>query len=138
MTGGKRYLVDTNVMLRFLVQDDQLRAAAVKKVVEQARSGKITLEVPFMAIAETVHTLRTFYRVGMDQIAREMSNFLTGFGVRLTAPVWILDALEECQRRNVSFGDACIAAEARVSKLAVMSFDRDFDSMDGVTRYEPR
>ena len=138
MTAVKSYLVDTNIMLRFLIQDDQLKAGAVKKVVEQARNGKVILEVPFVAIVETVHTLRTFYRVGMDQIAREISNFVNGFGVRLTAPGWVLDALEDCQRRNVSFGDACIAAEARSSKLVVMSFDRDFDSMEGITRYEPR
>lgn len=138
MTRVQTYLLDTNILLRFLIQDDQQKAAAVKRLVERARSGKVVLDVPFVAISEAVHTLRSFYGVAQDQAAREISNFLNGFGIRLTAPAWVLDALEDCQRRSVSFGDACIAAEARVGALTVASFDSDFDRFPGVTRFEPK
>lgn len=138
MTVVRSYLLDTNVILRFLMQDDKPMGAAAKRLVEQARNGKIILEVPFIAISEAVHTLRTLYKITLPEVAREIGNFVSGFGVRLTAPAWILDALEDCQRRNVSFGDACIAAEARASELTVASFDTDFDRFPGVARFEPK
>jgi predicted nucleic acid-binding protein len=138
VTGVQSYLLDTNILLRFLVQDDQHKASAVKRLIEGARSGKVVLDVPFVAIAEAIHTLRSFYGVPQDQAAREISNFLNGLGIRLTAPSWVLDALEECQRRGISFGDACIAAEARAGALTVASFDTDFDRFPGVIRFEPK
>ena len=138
MTVVESYLVDTNVILRFLIQDDQAKAKAVKKLVERARSGHVVLEVPFTAIAEALHTLKSFYRVELAQAAQEISNFLSGFGIRVAAPPWVLDALEECQRLKVSFGDACIAAEARARGIPILSFDSDFDRLPGVARFEPK
>lgn len=138
MTGVKTYLLDTNIILRFLIQDDPGKALAVKRLVEQARHGKVVLMVPFMAVTETIFTLRSVYRVGLVEAAKEVSNFLNGNGVELTSPGWVLDALEECQRRKVSFGDACIAAEARANKMLIASFDTDFDRYEGVTRVEPK
>ena len=41
------------------------------------------------------------------------------------------------ERSNVDFGDAYIAALALESDGQVISFDRDFDRIPGVTRVEP-
>lgn len=138
MTGVPTYLVDTSVLLRFFVQGDPEKSKAVKKLVQQAGSGKAILEVPFVTVSETVHTLRSVYKFDRSDIAREVLKFLQAAGVELLAPEWLIDALRECQRGKVSFGDACIAAEARKLGRAVASFDRDFDAFDGIMRFEPK
>ena len=138
MTVVPTYLVDANVIIRFFVQDDRVKAAAAKSLVEQARKGKVVLEVPFTAISETAHTLRSFYGIDRSEIAKELLKFLKGVGISTSAPSWMLDALNECETRKVSFGDACMAAEARATGKAIASFDRDFDSFAGVVRFEPK
>jgi len=71
-------------------------------------------------------------------IAREFLKILSAPGIKLIGPAWILDAMEEYRTRNVSFGDACLAAEARIENLAIASFDRGLDSFPGITRFEPK
>lgn len=137
MTGVPCYLVDTNILLRFLVEDDEKKAAAARRLINQAGKGEVLLEVPFITVVEAVHTLRSVYKVDKGDITREVYKFLRNPGLRTTAPAWLFDALAEFQARNISFGDACIAAEARAFGKAVASFDRDFDGFAGVRRFEP-
>jgi len=138
LTGLPTYLVDANLILRFLLNDHPEHSSAVKRLVARARKREVSLEVPFVALTETVFTLKSFYKKDRQDIAREMTKILTTPGIKFRGPTWVFDAIEELGMRNVSFGDACLAAEARVDKLPVASFDRDFDGLDGVTRFEPK
>ena len=137
MTTSVSYLVDTNILLRFFVPEQPVQAEASKRLIQNAAEGRFVLEIPFVTIAEAVHTLRTFYRVDRTRVANQMLMLLKGTGIRVTAPAWILEALAEYGARNVSFGDACLAAEARAREITVASFDRDFDSFTGVVRFDP-
>ncbi len=137
MSNPRTLLVDTNILLRFFIQDQPEQARAVKKLVRLAKEGALVLEVPFTAVAEAAFTLRRFYKVEPEMIARMLTGFLSGSGVRQTGPSWLLDALEEFRNSHASFGDVCIAAEARASGSVVASFDKDFDKFLGIERFEP-
>jgi predicted nucleic-acid-binding protein len=131
------YLLDTNLLLRFLLNDHAVHGAAAKRLFDDAAAGKSSLHVPFIAVAETVFTLESYYKVGHSDIGQGLLTVLTASGIRLTTPAWILDAVELYRTRNVSFGDACLAAEAAAGGLTVASFDRGLDQFPGVRRHEP-
>lgn len=130
-------MLDANILIRFFVSDNLDHAGAVKRLLLRARKGNATLMVPYIAIVETVHVLRTAYSASRIEIATNVTAFLSAPGVNITAPIWVFDALAEFGRRNVSFGDACIAAEARHSGMTVASFDGDFDKFEGIKRLAP-
>lgn len=132
------YLLDTNVLLRFLLNDHPAHGAAAKKLFEDAGAGKVALHVPFIAVMEAVFTLQSYYNVGRADLGRELLKLLTAPGVKLTCPAWILDAVENYRTMNVSFGDACVAAEAAVGHISVASFDRGLDKFPGLKRHEPK
>jgi predicted nucleic acid-binding protein len=138
MTPKPAYLLDTNILLRFLTNDHPAHGAAAKKLFTDAGSGKISLRIPFIAITETIFTLQSYYEIDRADIGRELLKLLTAPGVTTTCPHWVLEAVEDYQTRNVSFGDACLAAEARADQTPVASFDRDLDKFPGVKRHEPR
>ncbi|MES2704968.1 MAG: PIN domain-containing protein [Verrucomicrobiota bacterium] len=129
--------MDTNVLLRFLLNDHPEHGPAARELFRRAGAGEVCLEFPFGAIFETVFVLFRHYRQPRRAIADELLKLIEVNGIKLRAPAWITDALREFGDRGVSFGDACIAAEARVSGLKIASFDRDFDSFAGVTRCDP-
>jgi len=135
---GPHYLIDTNILVRFLRDDHAAFSSASRKLFEKARSGKLTLLIPFISIVETLHVLRSQYRVDQALSAREMIKILNAPGVELSAPGWIGEALGDYMKKGMSFGDACIAAEARANNYTVASFDGDFDAMAGVKRHEPK
>ncbi len=62
MSSPKTCLVDANILLRYLRNDEPKQSPAVKRLVEQAGKGEVALEIPLIAIAETV-TLQSYYEV---------------------------------------------------------------------------
>ena len=132
------YLLDANILLRFLTNDHRDHSAAAKKLFGDAGFGKISLRVPFISITETIFTLQRLYQADREDIGRELLKLLTAPGVTLTCPNWVLEAVENYQTQNVSFGDACLAAEAKAEQIAVASFDRGLDKFPGLKRHEPK
>lgn len=131
-----RYLVDTNVLLRFLSGEPAAQAAAAKKLFVRAANGEVVLEVEPMIAAETFYTLHSFYGVERKIAAEKLSHLLQQHGVKLRDASAVLTACERLQTTNVGFADAFLAAVAAGEKLPVASFDRDFDKL-GAKRYEP-
>lgn len=135
--GAGRYIVDANILLRFFLNDHAIQSAAAKDLIQKAAKGTVVLEVPFVTVLETTFTLGRVYKQPRRLIADELLKLLSSPGIRLRAPTWVLDAIEELGSRKSSFGDACIAAEARESTFPIASFDADFDSYPGVQRLNP-
>jgi predicted nucleic acid-binding protein len=138
MTVDSIYLVDTNVLLRFLRDDHALHSLDAKKLFDDARSGKIGLRIPFITITETIFTLQTHYALDRADIGRELLKLLNAPGITPTCPAWILQAVENYRDKNVSFGDACLASEAEANELSIASFDRGLSKFPTVKRYEPK
>ena len=138
MSGGKPvYLLDTNILLRFLTNDEARHSPAARKLFERAKLGQVTLRIPFITIAETVFTLQSYYGIDRNDLGRELLKILNAQGVVLSCPPWITDAIDDYRARNISFGDACLAAEARVEGLPVASFDKGLSKFPGVVRFDP-
>ncbi|HEY8903869.1 MAG TPA: PIN domain-containing protein, partial [Chthoniobacterales bacterium] len=101
-------------------------------------AGEITLRIPFITVAETVFTLQSTYGIDRADIGRELLKILNAPGIILTCPAWILDAIDEYRSRNISFGDACLAAAARAEGCEIASFDKGLNKFPGITRYNPK
>jgi predicted nucleic acid-binding protein len=138
MSEAVTYLVDTNVLLRYLMNDHPEHGESARKLIAKAGRGEVALHVPFIAVVETIFTLQRFYQVAREDIGREFLKVLTAPGIKVAGPEWVLEAVEEYRTRNVSFGDACLAAEARTQGLPIASFDRGLDKFSGVERFEPK
>jgi predicted nucleic-acid-binding protein len=131
------YLVDTNILLRFLTDDEPRQSPAAKELFEQAQAGQVTLCIPFITIADTVFKLERHYGIERAAIGRELLKIVNAQGVVLFCPAWIIEAIEGYRVNNVSFGDACLAAEAKAEGLPVASFDKGLSKFAGLVRFEP-
>jgi len=135
---AKRYLVDTNVLLRFLSGQPPAQAKAAKTLFSEAAAGGIILDVSPVIVAEAFYTLVSFYRVERRTAADQISLLLQQHGVKLRDGDQVFTALQILRTVNIAFADAFLAAGASHEKLPVASFHRDFDKLKGVTRFEPQ
>jgi predicted nucleic acid-binding protein len=133
----KRYLVDTNVLLRFLSGEPAGQAAATRKLFHRAQAAEVILDVSPVIVAETFYTLLSFYGIERKIAAEKLSLLLQQRGVKLRDASQVLAALARLQTTHVGFADAYLAAGAAEEKLAVASFDRDFDKFKDIARHEP-
>ena len=137
MSGPTRYLLDTNILLRFLSGEPVTQAAAARNLFAQAAAGKVVLDISPVIVAEALYTLLSFYGVERKRAAEKLSVLLQQRGVKLRDANQVLSALERLQTANVGFADAFLAAGAAEETVSVASFDHDFDKFKDVKRYEP-
>ena len=124
-----RYLVDTNILLRFLSGEPAAQAAAARKLFERAAKGEVILEVPTLIIAEAYYTLVSFYEVERKVAAGKLSALLQQHGVKVPDASLVQTTLGWLQTSNVGFSDAYLAAAASEERVTVASFDADFDKL---------
>ena len=132
-----RYLVDTNVLLRFLSGQPVKQAKAARRLFEAAAAGEATLEVSPVIVAETLYTLISFYEVERGVAADKVLALLRHRGVKVRDADQVFGALKRLQSANVGFADAFLAAGAAEQGIPVASFDRDFDNFKDVKHFEP-
>ena len=137
MSAPRRCLVDTNVLLRFLLGEPPAHATAARDLCGRAHAGDVVLEITPIVVAETFYTLTSFYRLGRAEAAGNLALLLQQRGVKVRDGDAVRSALDRLRVGNVAFADAFLAATAAESGLPVASFDRDLDKFKDITRYEP-
>jgi predicted nucleic-acid-binding protein len=123
---SKRRLVDTNLIVRYLVQDNQRQAKAAGKLFDACDRGDVVIVALPTVLAECVFVLESFYEHPRGDIASALSRLISSPGVETSAAATHLDALDRYRKTKVHFVDCLIAATAAAENMPVASFDQDF------------
>ena len=122
----ERRLVDTNLIVRHLVQDDQRQAKVAGRLFEACDRGDVTLVVLPAVVTECVFVLESFYKHPRPDIARAIAGLVSSPGIELADLAVHLDALGRYATSKLHFVDCMIAATAAARGLGVATFDRGF------------
>lgn len=123
---NKRRLIDTNLIIRHLVQDHERHAKAASKLFEACDRGAVILVILPAVVAESVFVLESFYKHSRPDIARTLGALVSSPGVELEDLAMHLDAFERYSGSRLHFVDCVIAAAAAARGLPVATFDSDF------------
>ena len=130
-------LLDTNVLVRFLTNDDPRKADRCDKLFRRAAKGEVVLRLSDVCLAELVWTLESYYGLERHDIAGKVSAVLNTDGFEVENETLWLDAMRRYAESNVDLIDAYHAAQAAQAGWPVYSYDRDFDRFHDVQRVEP-
>jgi predicted nucleic-acid-binding protein len=122
---SKRRLIETNLIVRYLVQDHEKHAKAAGKLFDACDRGDVVIAVLPAVLAECVFVLESFYEHPRGDIASVLGRLISSPGVEIDAAIH-LDALDRYRKTKVHFVDCLIAATAATENLPVASFDQDF------------
>lgn len=134
----KEYLLDANVLVRFLVQDDPKQSPAATDLFEKAERRELLLHLDSLAVAEAVYVLTGRYGRTRTEVANVLLALIRNAGIETVEADVVVDALERFGSTSVDFADAWLAARAAEKKLDVVSFDRDLDKFRDIRRFEPK
>jgi predicted nucleic-acid-binding protein len=123
---SKRRLVDTNLIVRYLVQDHERQAKAAGKLFDACDRGDVVIVVLPAVLAESVFVLESFYEHARGDIASALGRLVSSPGVEIGGAAIHLDALDRYRRTKIHFVDCLIAATAAAENTPVASFDQDF------------
>lgn len=126
-------ILDTNLIIRFLVNDDPQKAARVKKVLQESKTANI---LPDLVIAEIIWVLSSYYELDKDSIINKIRALIHVKTIDCNKT--LLDqSLANWEKYNISFVDAYLISVAKLKGLNIYSYDLKFDKVDGVIRQEP-
>lgn len=123
---SKKRLVDTNLIVRYLVQDHEKHARAAGRLFDACDRGDVTIVVLPVVLAECVFVLESFYRHPRTHIASALERLISSPGVEISDVTVQLDARKRYKQTKAHFVDCMIAATALAQNVSVSTFDQDF------------
>lgn len=131
-------VVDANVILRHFLGDHEDHSPRARDLLGRVEAGESRIRVADTAIFEAVFVLDRTYRQSKVAIAEAFLALIDSQSVEVDFLGRLRVAFDLYVRYNMSFGDAYIASTAlEAPEAEVISFDRDFDRIPGITRIEP-
>jgi predicted nucleic-acid-binding protein len=116
--------LDTNILVRFIVEDDPDQSVAARSVINglsEADPGYVSL----VAITETVWVLERAYRRADAEIAMVLERLLQVESLVVQSEHEVFSAMIALKEGKGAFADALIAAlGARAGCRATLTFDR--------------
>lgn len=128
--------VDTNVLVRYLLQDDPEKGPAAARLLDSTED----LGVSLVALAETAFVLSRVYGVPRDRVVDELVVLLRKRNVAVLGAdkALVASALLSCRPSGrVNYADALINADAQAHAVETLyTFDERFPS-EGLTLKRP-
>ncbi|HEU0195815.1 MAG TPA: type II toxin-antitoxin system VapC family toxin [Nevskiaceae bacterium] len=125
--------IDTNVLVRYLVQDEPQQAARVTRLLESL-SAEEPAFVSVVVLAETVWVLESCYAADIDQIEKVVETLLRTDAVHVAAVDVVWRALRRFKADRGDFADTLIAELAKAAGCrTVYTFDRAAAKRAGMT-----
>ena len=121
----KVYLIDTNVILRYLLDDHERFSPKAKAFMQDVAIGQKRAEVPSVVIVECVYVMEKFYEIPKNEIVEKLSGILNIKGIVNPDKPEILEALVKYENSGADIVDCMLAAESSPQRV-IVSFDKDF------------
>lgn len=131
----KPKIIDSNLIIRYLAEDDSVKAAAVEALFKKVVKGE--LEIPDVIIAEIVWVLVSFYKLSKEEVIEKLEGLLSLRKIKMNRRVF-QRAVDVYRTYSVSYTDAYLVAYALENNLGqVYSFDKGLDQISEIERLEP-
>lgn len=110
-------ILDTNMILRYLLNDNKEMADEAEKIIKQG-NAKVTIEI----IAEVVYVLKGVYSIERDLIKISLLNFLSE--IQADEKDILKAGLEIYGKQNLDFVDCILYAYSKVKGYEIKTFDK--------------
>ncbi len=119
------YLLDTNVIIRFLVGDNEKFLKESEKYFKDIEALKIEVEILDTVLMEAFFVLTKFYKLPKDEVILDLKTILSLDGVVNSNKIVLYETLNILENKNIDFVDALICAKSKLEDYGKISFDGD-------------
>jgi predicted nucleic-acid-binding protein len=117
--------LDTNILVRFLVQDDKKQSQKVNQLLTQAEQSKQPLLVTSLVVLELIWVLDAVYSVSRDDIIHALNELLTMPALTFENQGVLRDFVNLAQNSNFDLSDLLIAQSGLKQGCdATITFDK--------------
>ncbi|MBA1438005.1 MAG: PIN domain-containing protein [Epsilonproteobacteria bacterium] len=119
------YLLDTNIIIRFLVGDHEKHLSECINIFKDIECAKLQVEILDGVLMEAFFVLTKFYKLPTNEVIDDLKTILALNGVVNSNKAILYEALTIIEAKNIDFVDALICAKSRLQGYGKLSFDSD-------------
>lgn len=117
--------IDTNVLLRFLLEDNPVLYNQAKKIFKKAESGLAKVYLDEVILAETIWVLLSVYKLEKQVICQTMTKFLTVKWLVNPRKELMIAALALFSKTKLHYPDCWLYVVANDLDHRIETFDLD-------------
>lgn len=131
MGSSKKYWLDANIILRYIVNDDEKLVIKAKKVIDDIVNERAGGYINTLVLHEIIYVLERVYMHTRKTIASSLTDIISIGGIDIID----LDkdnlklALADYQKTKVDFPDCVFKQIALANEYTICSFDSDFSKI---------
>lgn len=126
-------LIDTNLIIRFLVNDNPKKVSRVEKLLKDKANKNILLDT---VVAEIIWVLSSYYSLSKTSIVEKIKALIHVDTIECNA--FLLNrALTIWEENNISYIDGYLAAISELGNITLFTYDKKFNSIPTITTKEP-
>lgn len=126
-------LIDTNLIIRFLVNDNPQKVLKVEKLLKNKKNRNILLDT---VVAEIIWVLSSYYSIKKEDVTKKIKALIHVDSIECNAFL-INRALTLWSENNLSYIDAYLAAISELGNIPLYTYDQKFKSITTITVKEP-
>ncbi len=128
----KVYLIDTNVILRYLLGDHAEFSPKAETLMLAVSKGMKKADILDVVIVECIYVMRKYYRIPRSEIVEKLSGILNFPGIVNKGKSATLEALLKYRDSNIDIVDCILAAHSSPARV-VISFDKDLKRLKAIS-----
>lgn len=127
--------LDTNVLIRYLVEDDPAQSAAARRLIRNCVSEQQTLFVPITVTLELEWVLRSAFGFGKEATLNALSALFSAAELSFESEQALEVALDLYRNHTADFADCLhLALAAHAGELPLWTFDKGAAKVGGALR----
>ena len=117
--------LDTNVLVRFLVRDDERQAGIIYRIFKQAELDREVFFVPLLVVLETVWVLESVYKISRKEIIDSINELILIPILEFEIQSVLLNFITSARETKIDLSDLLLAHSAKFSGYeSVLTFDK--------------
>jgi len=118
------YIIDANLILRYLLNDIPAQADITEAYFRQAKKGTISLTIPTVVVNEVLYVLVKVYKLTRTQLTDKLIAILDMDYLDIEERSIVKETLKFYTKPSISFVDAYLLAKSQITDKELLTFDR--------------
>lgn len=124
--------LDTNVLVRYIVQDDAAQLAAANRLISRCVGEGLTLFVPVTVVLELEWVLRSSFEFAKDEVLLTLSSLFSAAELIFESERALEVALQLFRKGSADFADCLhVALAAQAGEQPLWTFDKGAAKISG-------
>jgi len=128
----KTVIIDTNIFLRFILNDIPKDAEKAEVLFEKAKKKTLKIIVPQIVIFEIHFTLDKYYQFEKEKVVGVLANLVSSEYLDVQDGVTFLSAIVIFRDKNISFVDSFLIALSKKYSAELITYDKKLKKSDKV------